>query len=163
MLLYRDVEVIPSQESIQFLSSPILCSAAPNVFSGNLFQYWCRNMNSQPTSADELTGPITQSLQFSEANTLFSCKYIRSDLQGAWVETPSHFLISPESPNTQPWKSSTESSSTELRSSVNTDLVMRKSMENCNMNNPAQGMKGGESRVCCPYRQSAEGQCSVNG
>lgn len=65
---------------------------------------------SQLASTDELTDPITQSSQFSEANTLCSHKSIRSDLQGAQVETPSPLLFSPESPNTPPRKSSAESS-----------------------------------------------------
>lgn len=65
---------------------------------------------SQPAFTRELNGPITQILEPGEANTSFSCKCIRLNLHGAWVETSSPFLISPESPDTQPWKSSAESS-----------------------------------------------------
>lgn len=42
---------------------------------------------SQPASTDDLTSLIIQGLQFSEANTLFSSKYIWSNLQGLSGDT----------------------------------------------------------------------------
>lgn len=71
---------------------------AANVFSRNLFKYWCRNNLSQASSVDELPGPITQSLQ-SVKQTLCSAPS-PSDQTSERLECRHiPFLISPESSN----------------------------------------------------------------
>lgn len=52
---------------------------------------------------------------------------------------------------------------TGLRSSASPDLVTRKSMENYNVSNPAQGMKGGKAERAIHTDSLLKGQHRMNG